>query len=162
MAKTKKFKIAEGMYILDSTPTPSDGSMKRQADLSAKIARENFSKYKASKQESDYPDAPEHGQRLLDRIQPLLEKENLDAADTEILLDYSKTLLAVSRQKAGLACPKCKGFAEIMYASTSTWRGGGGGSAITTGVCDQCWGTGQTDKSGPDLRKLVKKDENNE
>lgn len=51
-------------------------------------------------------------------------------------------------------CPKCLGDGEILYPSTSTWRGGIGGSAITEGTCDRCWGTGNHKQPGQNLRKL--------
>jgi hypothetical protein len=44
-------------------------------------------------------------------------------------------------------CPECNGFGTKTYPNTSTWRHGIGGQAITTGVCDRCWGSGS--KSRP-------------
>lgn len=41
----------------------------------------------------------------------------------------------------------CGGSGTKTYASTATWRGGAGGQALTSAVCDQCWGSG--DKSRP-------------
>lgn len=67
--------------------------------------------------------------------------------------DWAVTLRALANQLKG-ACEKCKGYGQRAYASTATWRGGMGGSAITTDVCDVCWGTGLKDEHGPDLRKL--------
>jgi hypothetical protein len=43
------------------------------------------------------------------------------------------------------ACPRCQGIGRRGYGSTSTWRGGVGGQAMTVGVCDQCWGSGSID-----------------
>lgn len=40
-------------------------------------------------------------------------------------------------------CPKCSGIGTVMYGSTSMWRGGIGGAAMTTGPCDKCWGSGR-------------------
>lgn len=51
-------------------------------------------------------------------------------------------------------CKKCDGFGVRAYASTSTWRGGIGGAAITSGVCDGCWGSGSQSRPWVDLRKL--------
>ncbi len=39
-------------------------------------------------------------------------------------------------------CKDCGGSGKKMYASTATWRGGIGGSALTEAVCDKCWGSG--------------------
>jgi hypothetical protein len=51
-------------------------------------------------------------------------------------------------------CPKCDGFGVRAYASTATWRGGMGGSAITDDVCDSCWGSGDAKRPWTDLRKI--------
>lgn len=50
-------------------------------------------------------------------------------------------------------CTKCNGKGSIMYGSTATWRGGIGGAAMTRGVCDGCWGSGDADRPWQDLRK---------
>ena len=39
-------------------------------------------------------------------------------------------------------CKKCQGTGIICYGSTALWRDGLGGAAITPGVCDECWGSG--------------------
>ncbi len=44
-------------------------------------------------------------------------------------------------------CEACHGSGGRVYASTSTWRGGIGGSSLTHGVCDVCWGS--VDASAP-------------
>lgn len=49
-------------------------------------------------------------------------------------------------------CTRCNGSGVRNYGSTSTWRGGIGGAAITQGVCDTCWGTGDARRVGVDLR----------
>ncbi len=51
-------------------------------------------------------------------------------------------------------CPGCDGSGVRLYPSTSTWRGGMGGSMMTSDVCDQCWGSGDAHKHWTDLRKL--------
>lgn len=51
-------------------------------------------------------------------------------------------------------CPKCDGYGVRLYGSTSTWRGGMGGQALTHGVCDSCWGSGDATRQWTDLRKL--------
>ena len=40
------------------------------------------------------------------------------------------------------ACAKCSGLGTRCYGSTATWRGGVGGQALTSDVCDACWGSG--------------------
>lgn len=72
----------------------------------------------------------------------------------EDAIEISKELLACAYQAHKVACKKCGGFASVIYGDTTTWRGGYGGQTITEGVCDKCWGTGRSDKTGPNLRKL--------
>lgn len=49
-------------------------------------------------------------------------------------------------------CPMCHGSGARLYSSTATWRGGLGGAALRTDVCDTCWGTGDAQRKGVDLR----------
>ena len=51
-------------------------------------------------------------------------------------------------------CPRCGGLGWSWYGSTSVWRGGAGGSAITQGICSKCWGSGDADCPWADQRKL--------
>lgn len=62
--------------------------------------------------------------------------------------------LRCRRNIEGDFCPKCNGWGVLTYPSTATWRGGIGGAAMTSDVCDACWGTGDASRSGADLRKL--------
>lgn len=41
-----------------------------------------------------------------------------------------------------IICQQCMGWGVITYPTTSTWHGGIGGSAMTPGVCNRCWGSG--------------------
>jgi hypothetical protein len=50
-------------------------------------------------------------------------------------------------------CAACSGSGVIMYASTATWMGGIGGCAMTRGVCDACWGSGDANRPWVNLRK---------
>lgn len=54
-------------------------------------------------------------------------------------------------------CSECGGFGRRTYSSTSTWGGGIGGQAMTDDVCDHCWGTGDENRKGADLRKMTRK-----
>jgi hypothetical protein len=51
-------------------------------------------------------------------------------------------------------CTRCGGTGSYWYGSTSTWRGGMAGAAMTRGVCDVCWGSGDAERHWTDLRKL--------
>lgn len=75
-------------------------------------------------------------------------------------LEHSKEQLAMLRFRAirpGDECLKCNGSGVVLYASTSTWRGGMGGSAMTNGVCDSCWGSGNRWEPWDNLRELEAK-----
>ena len=51
-------------------------------------------------------------------------------------------------------CPDCAGWGVRTYASTACWRGGFGWQAITSGVCDGCWGSGDKSKPWVDLLEV--------
>lgn len=51
-------------------------------------------------------------------------------------------------------CPECRGLGRKTYGSTATWRGGIGGQAMTQGVCDKCWGSGEADKPWKSWREI--------
>lgn len=51
-------------------------------------------------------------------------------------------------------CRSCDGAGVATYANTSTWRGGVGGSMVTSDVCDMCWGSGASNRPWTNLRKL--------
>lgn len=53
-------------------------------------------------------------------------------------------------------CKKCNGLGTIVYGSTSTWRGGIGGAAMTNGVCNKCWGSGDEHLHWLDLRTSLR------
>ena len=74
-------------------------------------------------------------------------------ARPEALLDAGAELRAMCVQLAGCACEACGGRGTRRYSSTALWRRGQvAGMQVTDGVCDGCWGTGRSDKQGPDLR----------
>jgi hypothetical protein len=56
-------------------------------------------------------------------------------------------------------CLSCTGSGRILYPSTSTWRGGMGGSKSTYDVCDTCWGSGDRFVHWTDLRTLRSEEE---
>lgn len=51
-------------------------------------------------------------------------------------------------------CRGCGGAGTRAYGSTATWRGGVGGQSMTSDVCDRCWGTGDAERHGANLREL--------
>ena len=50
-------------------------------------------------------------------------------------------------------CAQCHGTGKRVYDSTSTWRGGVGGCAMTAAECDRCWGSGDEHNPWEDKRK---------
>lgn len=53
------------------------------------------------------------------------------------------------------ACPTCGGAGSRSYPSSAGWMGGAGGQAITSGVCDKCWGSGDASRPWLNLRTLA-------
>ena len=52
-------------------------------------------------------------------------------------------------------CRTCGGSGVKTYGSSSTWRGGYSGQVVTRDVCDRCWGSGDIDRPGANLRKAL-------
>lgn len=73
----------------------------------------------------------------------------------DMAIDEAERLLALARTLKGIACTVCGGYGRRSYPNTTTWRGGFGGQAFTNDVCDSCWGTGRTDITGPNERKML-------
>lgn len=68
--------------------------------------------------------------------------------------DYRRRLFQEFLEARGVEspCKECGGLGVRAYSSTSTWRGGIGGQAITNGVCDDCWGSGDSSRKWPSWR----------
>lgn len=77
------------------------------------------------------------------------------AVYTEASLNESYKQRVLSWRDVQDPCENCQGSGKRLYGSTSTWRGGIGGAAMTTDVCDKCWGSGDKYKLGTDLRKAA-------
>jgi len=54
-----------------------------------------------------------------------------------------------------IPCDRCGGAGVRAYPSSAGWRGGAAGQSITTDVCDSCWGSGDKNRHGANLRKLT-------
>jgi len=67
---------------------------------------------------------------------------------------HQEMLLACRGIDIGEECPTCQGLGVKMYANTSTWGYGIGGSACTVDACDTCWGSGKKDRPWPSHRKF--------
>jgi len=60
----------------------------------------------------------------------------------------------LSMRGVEIPCSSCGGLGRKSYSCTSTWRKGIGGQVITGDVCDKCWGTGDANKQGANLRVI--------
>lgn len=82
--------------------------------------------------------------------------DNLRAERDEIRDRYYQDILDARGVKT--ACKKCNGLGVRMYGDSSTWhKGGMAGQVLTHDVCDVCWGSGDANRHGADLRKLAEK-----
>lgn len=107
----------------------------------------------------DWKDACRKAAEIVDYIDP--NDPKADHVRWRWAAEYAEQLVGAARTFGGIACDRCRGVGKRAYGSTATWRGGIGGAAITTDVCDKCWGTGRSDKKGLDLRtvKVVDSDD---
>lgn len=91
----------------------------------------------------------------IDEIKRLIEILERDDVYGEDLIKAADGARYVALTMAGVECPKCLTTGRYNYPNTGTWLsarvGGLAGQAFTDDVCDECWGTGRTDKKGPDL-----------
>lgn len=65
----------------------------------------------------------------------------------------------IQREIEGTVCERCRGQGSYVYGSTATWQGGLGGCAMTSGVCDKCWGSGDSECPWLDLRAVKARQE---
>jgi len=73
----------------------------------------------------------------------------------DVAIEMAYGLLGLAHRLKGVACEHCGGRGYRIYANTTGWRDGIGVQAPADDVCDKCWGTGRTDRTGPNLRRLV-------
>lgn len=78
-----------------------------------------------------------------------------------MLIETSEQFFAAALEWRGVEdpCTQCCGTGYRAYPNTAGWSrsGGASGQAITRGVCDECWGSGEKHIKGVDLRALAKK-----
>jgi hypothetical protein len=53
-------------------------------------------------------------------------------------------------------CKACSGLGVTAYGNTSTWHHGIGGQAVTSDICDECWGSGDKNKPWMNLKHAAK------
>lgn len=81
--------------------------------------------------------------KLEDNLRDLLEAAKEDA--------YKRLL---RHRGVETPCLTCRGLGTHSYGSGATWRGGMRTASFTTDVCDTCWGTGDAQRFGVNLREL--------
>jgi hypothetical protein len=71
--------------------------------------------------------------------------------DLQIRFSFSD-ILSMRGIDCGHECTECMGMGVKVYGSTATWHGGIGGQAMTSGICDKCWGSGDRNRPWLNLR----------
>lgn len=63
------------------------------------------------------------------------------------------TRLWDTRSVGDYPCQRCTGVGVYSYGSAATWSRGIGGQTMTSGTCDECWGSGDAMRPGVNLRE---------
>lgn len=54
-------------------------------------------------------------------------------------------------------CARCHGKGTYLYGNTATWHDSWiSGQGFTADICDVCWGSGDENFPGPDLRIMAR------
>lgn len=72
----------------------------------------------------------------------------------QAMTELMERLLELREIAPSNACTACHGVGKRTYSNTTTWRGGIGGQAMTTDVCDRCWGSGDKTHTWLNLRAI--------
>jgi hypothetical protein len=80
--------------------------------------------------------------------------EHEDRPIDQLARDIGTDRIEYARHYGFNLCGECMGAGIKGYSDTTTWRGGIGGQAMTSGVCDKCWGSGIHERPGVNLRTL--------
>ena len=75
--------------------------------------------------------------------------------ELERLRDGTRESFLLWRGVDGEPCDRCSGSGTRSYGSTATWHGGAGGQMVTLDVCDCCWGSGDLERKGCNLRDMA-------
>ena len=51
-------------------------------------------------------------------------------------------------------CDRCRGLGTYMYGNGATYRRGMGVASMTIDICDQCWGSGDADRTLTNIKEL--------
>lgn len=81
--------------------------------------------------------------------------QSVELAPVADMHEYLLLLRGIDTGNGDTVCDKCSGVGIRVYGDTSTWRMGAGGQAITSGICNACWGSGASNRPWADLRNLA-------
>ena len=88
------------------------------------------------------------------------ERREIMHARNELVRFSEQDPMVIAAEMRGVdpqnVCEKCGGSGVHVYSSTATWMGGIGGQAMTMDVCDGCWGSGDKNRKGADLREVLR------
>ena len=79
-------------------------------------------------------------------------------AERDAVVEHLRAFCRNPHEHEQGVCEKCSGIGSLLYGNTSTWRESVGGSAMTTGVCNKCWGSGSQEKPWPSWRMIAGND----
>lgn len=96
-----------------------------------------------------HPHAPETTER-----EPADTRIRELEAEVERLRDGEFRRFLSWRGIDGKPCPSCGAAGQKVYSSTATWHGGIAGQRMTPGICDKCWGSGDSERPWANLRTI--------
>jgi hypothetical protein len=95
----------------------------------------------------------------LDELRPVCTSCRIDARSwqsgnkqSQMRDEYLKYILEARGVET--PCSHCSGLGVMAYPDTSTWHHRIGGQSITSDVCEFCWGSGDANRKGADLRAI--------
>ena len=152
--------IADLLAEVDRLTTERDEARADHAATQARYARawEALCGIGEALEAAGYPQLlPERALRVGEGVAKLVaERDALRAQLAEAADPDNRYRAMLDWRGVGVPCATCGGEGRIGYANTATWRGGGGGCAMTVDVCDACWGSGDAERPGVDLRELTR------
>lgn len=95
-----------------------------------------------------------HQEQMRDSLEALRKRAYSTAPELGGALTGAENawLDAMNRRSVDNPCFACHGYGVKTYGSTSIWRGGIGGQAMTPGICNACWGSGDPDRPWMNLK----------
>lgn len=110
----------------------------------------------ATKKERELAESQAEAKEYKENGERLLAAADSWKAEAQREREARQSVNAVFVEERGVRepCESCGGHGVRVYGSTATWRGGIGGQAMTTYVCDVCWGSGDQINHWPSHREF--------